>query len=88
MVPSGTSCVIGCSAVPLPQLLFGAAHAPLFLPADFIALRRLWGFFPMEVLFQVICQETPGQKTVQSLRAAGLDLHGKPCWPMHEAHTG
>ena len=64
MVPSGTSCIIGCSAVLLPLLLFGASYAPLFLPTDFIVLKRLWGFSSQELLLHVIGQETPGQKAV------------------------
>ena len=72
----------------LQQLLLGAAHAPLLLPADFITLSLVPGFCSTELLLQAISQETPGQKAIQPLRAAALDLDGESRRSMHEADAG
>ena len=59
--------VAGPFAVLLAPLLLGAAHAPLFLPADFVMLLLLWGFCSTQLLLQAIGQETPGQEAVEPL---------------------
>ena len=68
--------------------LFGAAGALAFLAADAFHIRALRGDDPLLPLLNLVEQEPPGEKAVQSLLAGFLAFHLQAGRAMEQHHAG